>query len=92
MAWTFLSHHAHLLIALDSAEHKTIDQLAAEIGVTSRSVATLLNDLVVGGYVDKQRVGRQNHYSINRDAPLRHQTSAHKTVGNLLRALGTIGG
>lgn len=92
MAWTFLSHHAHLLIALDSLDHKTIDQLAAEIGITSRSVAKLLNDLVAGGYVNKHKVGRQNHYSINRDALLRHQTSAHKSVGDLLKALGSIGG
>ena len=92
MAWTFLSHHAHLLIALDSAEHKTIDQIATEIGVTSRSVAKLLNDLVAGGYVQKTKVGRQNHYAIHRDAPLRHQTSAHKNVGDLLKALGSIGG
>lgn len=91
MAWTFLSHHAHLLIALDSTEHKTMDQLAAEIGLTSRSVAKLLNDLIAGGYVQKHKVGRLNHYSINRDAALRHQTSAHKNVGDLLKALGSIG-
>lgn len=91
MAWTFLSHHAHLLIALDSEDHKTIDQLAVEIGVTARSVASLLNDLIDGGYVVKAKVGRQNHYSINRAAPLRHQTSANKNIGDLLSALGAIG-
>lgn len=91
MAWTFLSHHAHLLIALDSNPYRTIEQLATEIGVTSRSVATLLADLVAGGYVTKHKVGRKNHYSINRDAPLRHQTSSHKNVGDLLQGLGQIG-
>jgi hypothetical protein len=37
------------------------------------------------------RYGRNNHYEINRDAPLRHTTSQGKTVGQLIAALGEIG-
>lgn len=89
--WTLLSHHAHVLIALDRNPDYTFDQLAAILGITARTVANLLTDLVEEGYISKSRDGRNNHYEINKDAPLRHTTSQGKTVGQLIAALGELG-
>lgn len=86
--WTFLGHHAHLLIALDKNPDYTIDELAAILGVTARSITNVLADLVEGGYLTKTKDGRKNHYEIARQAPLRHLTSQGKTVGELLDHLG----
>jgi len=86
--WTFLSHHAHVLIVLAGNPEETIDGLAAHCGVTSRSIVSVLKDLEDANYITKSRVGRNNHYSINTDGPLRHPTSAHHTVGDLIDALG----
>mgnify|MGYP006163184513 CR=1 FL=1 len=86
--WTFLGHHAHVLIALDRNPDYTIEQLATILGVTSRSVVNVLNDLVDGDYLSKSKDGRRNHYEINRKAPLRHLTSNGKTVGDLIDYLG----
>jgi len=86
--WTFLSHHAHVLILLADNPDDTIDNLATQCGVTSRSIVSILRDLEDAGYLTKERVGRNNHYSINSDGPLRHATSAHHTVGQLIDALG----
>ena len=86
--WTFLGHHAHVLIALDRNPDYTIEQLAAILGVTSRSVTNVLNDLVDGEYLSKSKDGRRNHYEINRTAPLRHLTSRGLTVGDLIVSLG----
>jgi len=88
--WTFLSHHAHVLIALADNPELTLDQLAAITGVTTRSVVNVLNDLVDAGYVSKERLGRKNHYTIDLASPLRHQTSADKKVGDLISALGKL--
>ena len=90
-SWTFLSHHAHVLIALDRDPNYTIDQLAQILGLTSRQVVNVLNELVEEGYLSKFRDGRNNHYQINRDAPLRHLTSQGKSVGELIAALGQFG-
>jgi DNA-binding MarR family transcriptional regulator len=90
-SWTLLSHHAHVLIALDRDPDYTIDQLAQILGVTSRSVVNVLNDLVADGYVSKTKDGRNNHYEINKKAPLRHSTSKGKTVGQMISALGELG-
>jgi DNA-binding MarR family transcriptional regulator len=89
--WTLLSHHAHILIALDKNPDYTFDQLAKILGITSRTVANLITDLVDEGYISKSRDGRNNHYELNKDAPLRHTTSQGKTVGQLIAALGELG-
>ena len=86
--WTFLSHHAHVLIALDRDADAKIEELAKVLGVTPRSVVNVLNDLVDGGYLTKSKVGRRNHYSINREARMRHATSGKKKVGDLISSLG----
>jgi predicted transcriptional regulator len=86
--WTFLGHHAHVLIALDQKPDYKIEQLSEILGVTTRSVVNVLNDLVDGGYLTKIRSGRRNHYEINRSAPLRHLTSRDRTVGDLIEYLG----
>jgi len=89
--WTLLSHHAHILIALDRDPDSTIDQLAVILGITSRSVVNVLADLVAEGYLTKTKDGRNNHYEINRQAPLRHPTSQGKSVGDLIQSLGQFG-
>ncbi|CAB4631035.1 unannotated protein [freshwater metagenome] len=90
-SWTLLSHHAHVLLALDQNPDYTIDELAQILGITSRTVVNLLSDLVEDGYLSKTKDGRNNHYEINKKAPLRHSTSHGKTVGQLIAALGELG-
>lgn len=88
--WTFLSHHAHVLILLARNPDETIDNLALKAGVTSRSVVSVLKDLNDGGYITKQRIGRRNHYDINTRGPLRHPSNGNHTVGELIDTLGAV--
>lgn len=88
--WTFLTHHAHVLLALSADSNRTLDDLARITGLTSRSIVNILNDLEAGGYLHKQRRGRNNSYSINHDGALRHPTSRNHTVGELISALGAV--
>ena len=90
--WTFLSHHAHVLIALSKSPELTMDELARIEGITTRSVMNVINDLVSEGYVTKSKRGRKNHYEIDMAAPLRHKTSANHTVGELITSLGQVKG
>lgn len=88
--WTFLSHHAHVLLALSENPDLTIDQLAEIAQLTPRSMVNILKDLEQGGYLVKTKEGRNNHYEINLTAQLRHSTSNNRTVGDLLSALSQI--
>lgn len=90
--WTFLSHHAHVLIALARNPELTMDELAKIEGITTRSVLNVLNDLVDEGYLVKTKQGRNNKYEINLTARLRHPTSANHTIGDLIAALGQVNG
>ncbi len=82
--WTFLTNHAHVLIMLSQQPEIVLRQVAAEIGITERAVQRIIADLEDAGYVERQRVGRQNHYRIIARLPLRHSIEAHRTIGDLL--------
>ncbi|HEV3154557.1 MAG TPA: winged helix-turn-helix domain-containing protein [Candidatus Baltobacteraceae bacterium] len=83
--WTFLSNHAHVLIALAKDPDLRIRDLASEVGITERAVAQILTDLQAARVLTRRRVGRRNVYLVNANAPLRHAVESHRTVGDILR-------
>lgn len=89
--WTFLTHHAHVLLEVARNPDATIEELAAAVGVSTRSAVTILNDLEATGYVERERRGRRNHYVLHPDRPLRHPSNAAHTVGELIDALSDLG-
>lgn len=86
--WTFLTHHGHVLVALAQDSELTVDQIAARVGITSRATASILNDLVDAGYVEKERVGRRNTYTVHGEIPLRHPLNNQTSVADLLALFG----
>ncbi len=85
--WTFLSHHAQVLLCIARNPDARLRDVAAEVGVTERAVQTLVTDLVEEGYLTRVRVGRRNHYEIHADVPLRHPLQHDLDAGTLLRLL-----
>jgi hypothetical protein len=88
--WTFLSNHAHVLLCLAADPHQTLPVIAEKVGITSRAVQLILADLIQGGYVERTKVGRRNHYRINPDGHLRHPLEAHHSVADLIAAVGPV--
>ncbi len=87
-AWTFLTNHAIVLIFLTIHPLITGRALSSLIGITERSVRSIIYDLELAGYIEKSKEGRQRRYKINPDLPFRHQTQRDKAIGILLEALG----
>ncbi|MEY2848593.1 MAG: hypothetical protein RI885_1258 [Actinomycetota bacterium] len=85
--WTFLTHHAHVLLAVAQNNDAAVRDIAAVVGVTPRSAQTILNDLERAGYLEREKRGRRNHYVLHPDRPLRHPSNAPHTVDDLIRAL-----
>lgn len=83
--WTFLSNHAHVIIALAKRPDLRVRDLADAVGITERAVAQILADLQSVRILTKRRVGRRNVYLIDANAPLRHPVESHRTVGDILR-------
>jgi len=82
--WTFLTNHAHVLIALTRDPSVRVRDLAAAVGITERAVQAILSDLEAGLVITRERHGRRNSYRVNPDVELRHPMEAHHRVGELL--------
>ncbi len=86
-SWTFLTNHAHVLIAIDRDPDVRQRDIAQAVGVTIGAVQKIIVELERGGYLERERVGRRNHYRVNPHLPLRHPMESNHTVGELLRTL-----
>lgn len=82
--WTFLSNHAHVMVTLAADPDVRLRDVAALVGITERAVQQVVVDLELAGVVVRTRVGRRNHYTINRAARLRHPLEADVALGALL--------
>lgn len=83
-AWTFLSNHGHVLVALSRDPRARIRDIAADVGITERAVLLILSDLEDEGILERIREGRRNRYVLHLDAPLRHPLEEHRSVGELV--------
>jgi predicted ArsR family transcriptional regulator len=75
-AWTFLTHHARVLLEIARNPQARMRDIAAGIGITERAVQGIVTDLHQGGYLSRERIGRRNHYSLNLDEHFRYPTEA----------------
>lgn len=62
-------------------------EVAARVGITERAVQRIITELEGDRYIKRERIGRQNHYQILADRPLRHPIESHRTIGDILSLL-----
>jgi predicted transcriptional regulator len=86
--WTFLTNHSHVLILLSQDSSMVLREVAARIGITERAVQRIIAELEDEGFIEREKIGRQNHYRILSRRPLRHPIEAHRTIGDLLNLIG----
>jgi DNA-binding HxlR family transcriptional regulator len=82
--FTYLTNHTHALVALHAEPDLRVRDLADSIGITERAVQRILADLEAVGVLEREKIGRRNHYRIARKSRLRHPLEEHCTVGGLL--------
>lgn len=82
--WTFLTNHAHVLTVLDSDPNLTLREVAVRVGITERAVQRIVLELEQSGFLEREKVGRQNQYKVLKHQPLRHPIEAHRSIGDLL--------
>ena len=83
--WTFLTNHAHVLLALAVNPDATLREVAERVGITERAAHRIVGELEREGALTRSRDGRRNHYEIRRGFPLRHPLEQHCSVGHLLK-------
>ena len=82
--WTFLTNHAHVLIALTREPSARVRDIAELVGITERAVLQILSDLEGAGVLEREREGRRNIYRVNAEVQLRHPLEAGHRVQELL--------
>lgn len=83
-AWTFLTHHAIVLITVAREPDALVADIAAEVGLSTRAALSILRDLEGAGYLTRTRVGRRTHYEARRGRPFRHRAAAGRHVDALV--------
>jgi DNA-binding MarR family transcriptional regulator len=83
-SWTFLTHHARVLLEIARDPDVRLRDIATSIGITERAVQGIVSDLHQAGYLTRERVGRRNRYSIDPEQRLRYPTEADIPVGALI--------
>lgn len=91
VAWTFLTNHAHVLLLLANHPEMRLREVALEVGITERAVQRIVVDLENEKYLKHEKIGRRNHYSVNRKLKLRHPIEAHQSIGALIDLVGLDG-
>lgn len=82
--WTFLTNHAHVLILLSKQPTLVLREVAVRVGITERAVQRIIADLERDGFLEREKVGRQNAYRIRPQQPLRHPIEAHRSIGDII--------
>ncbi len=85
--WTFFTNHAHVMIYLSQHPDQPLREVALAVGITERAVQRIISDLEEAGYLEREKVGRQNVYKLITKHPLRHQLEGHRTIGDVIEAL-----
>ena len=92
LQWTFLTNHSHVLIVLSRNPSLVLREVALQVGITERAVQRIVADLEAAGVLEREKIGRQNHYRIRANQPLRHPIESHRSIGDLLSLLSEVPG
>ncbi len=82
--WTFLTNHGHVLLAVAAEPDARVAEIAERAGISQRAALSILKDLADAGYVERTRIGRRTHYTVQPHRPFRHPAEAGHEVDGLL--------
>lgn len=86
-SWTFLTNHAHVLIAVSRNPELRQREIGDLVGITEGAVQRILHELEEDGYVARERIGRRNRYSVLAGQPLRHPLEAGHTIEEIIETV-----
>jgi sugar-specific transcriptional regulator TrmB len=86
--WTFITNHGLVLAHIARQPRSTAREIALASNITERTAHKIIADLEASGYIERQRVGRNNVYRIDHTLSLRHEINWDVAVGELLKVLG----
>ena len=87
--WRFVTNHTQVMLAIARNPDARMREIADLVGITERAAQRIVEDLTDEGYLDYVRIGRRNHYTINRERSMRHPAQVDHEIGRLLHLLSS---
>jgi predicted transcriptional regulator len=85
--WRFLTNHTQVLLCIARDPDVRLRDVAAMVGITERATQRIVRDLVDGGFINRERIGRRSRYAVNTSRAMRHEAQADHQIGELLELL-----
>ena len=79
-----MTNHMRVLLCLAEEPTVRVRDIADRIEITERAAQRIIADLAEAGYITRERVGRRNRYTVNRELALRHVSQLGQAIGPLL--------
>jgi len=86
--FSFLTNHGKTLLLVAHDTRIRMRDIAVHLEITERAAQRIVADLVEAGYVDRERDGRRNHYSVHTHLPF-GLPQRDTDIGSLLSILVT---
>ena len=85
--WHFITNHGLVLSYIANNPSHTAREISMEVNITERTTHKIIKDLQTTGYIQKEKQGRNNSYTIENDLRLRHPSKDHISISKFLEAL-----
>ena len=85
--WGLFTNHGLVLVSVAKNPARTARDIGADVGLTERTTHKIILDLEKAGYISRNKVGRNNTYSIHPDVTIRDEVT-DVSLGELLATLG----
>jgi DNA-binding transcriptional regulator PaaX len=82
-----LTNHGNTLLLIARDPRTRLRDIAAALGITERQAQRIVGELVVAGYLTREREGRRNFYHVATHLPLRLPFQEDVDLGSLLAIL-----
>lgn len=66
----FLTNHGLALLCIAQDPGIRMRDIAANVEITERAAQRIVADLIETGYLDRERVGRRNRYTVRTNLPI----------------------
>ena len=85
--FAFLTNHGKTLLLIAHDRRIRMRDVASLLHITERATQRIVADLAGAGYIEREREGRRNLYTVRTDAPLGLPLQRDTDIGALLTLL-----
>jgi predicted transcriptional regulator len=85
--WGLFTSHGLVLVSVAKNPARTARDIGSDVGLTERTTHKIILDLEKAGYISRNKVGRNNTYSIHPNVTIKDEVT-DASVGALLTILG----